>query len=107
MGGNIPNLCTNDTNKGLFYYPLRTHLQKELQYYYYQNKLSKLAITTQEDNIENMVTAALDTEIKKFILSLQQMYSHTAPAIVRTAEKIETILNNFERECKWCWLPGA
>ena len=51
LGGNIPNLCTNDVNKGPFYYPLRTHLQKELQYYYYQQKLAKLAIKFDDDNI--------------------------------------------------------
>jgi len=32
------------------------------------------------------------------------MYSHTAPAIVRTAEKIETNLQH-EKPCAWCLLP--
>jgi len=32
------------------------------------------------------------------------MYSHTAPAIVRTAEKIETNLQH-EKPCAWCLFP--
>jgi hypothetical protein len=37
---------------------------------------------------------------------LQQIYSHTAPAIVRTAEKIETNIED-KTPCKWCFLEGA
>ena len=65
-----------------------------------------LAIKSNEDNIENFVTAGLDSHLKKFIDTLQNMYSHTAPAIVRTSEKIETNLQSKEI-CAWCLLPGA
>jgi hypothetical protein len=92
--------------KSYFDYPLRNHLRKELQYYFYIRKLSKLALKSEEDNIENYAGSHLNDQIKGFIDTLQQMYSHTAPAIVRTAEKIDTNLPT-KIECKWCLLPGA
>ena len=85
LGGNLPGLCSSQTAKGLFDYPLRNHLRKELQYYFYVKKLAKLAIKSEDDNIEGFAGSQLNDQIKGFIDTLQQMYSHTAPAIVRTA----------------------
>lgn len=60
----------------------------------------------EDDNLEALASRQLDTQIGEFIGTLQQMYSHTAPAIVRTAEKIETNLPTYH-PCQWCTLPGA
>lgn len=106
LGGNLPGLCADFSNKGPFYYPLRSHSRKQLQYYYHMNKLSKFAIKNEEDNLQNFTTSELDGQIREFIDILQQMYSHTAPAIVRTAEKIETNIED-KTPCNWCFLEGA
>jgi hypothetical protein len=84
IGGNIPGLSIIE-DKGHFYYPLRQHLLKELQYYYYINKLSSLALKSEEDDLINYCSSGIDSQIKTFITNLQDLYSHTAPAIVRTA----------------------
>lgn len=97
-------LSPSEAEKGPFWFPLRNNLQKELQYYYYVHKLSVLAIKWDEDNIEYSCTSGLDTQIKQFVCSLQNMFSHTAPAIVRTAEKIESSLEG-KAFCCWCQLP--
>lgn len=52
------------------------------------NRLAVMAIKWSDDNLEYQTTNGLDGQIKQFIDHLQNMYSHTAPAIVRTAEKI-------------------
>lgn len=105
LGGCLPLLSSNESVRGPFYFPLRNNLQKELQYYYYIHKLSSLAIKWNDDNVENSCTSGLDSQIKQFVTNLQHMFSHTAPAIVRTAEKIETsLVENFF--CSWCHLPA-
>jgi len=71
---------------------LRNHLQKELQYYFYIKKLSGLSIKSEQDDIAEISSSGLNNHISNFMLTLQQMYSHTAPAIVRTAEKIDANL---------------
>lgn len=84
LGGNIPLLSPDFKEKAPFYYPLKNNLQKEIQYYYHINRLATLAIKWEEDNVEYHVTTGLDSQIKLFIDHLQNMFSHTAPAIVRT-----------------------
>jgi tRNA(Ile)-lysidine synthase TilS/MesJ len=106
LGGNLPGLCVSEHLKSPFYYPLRGHSRKELQYYFYTRKISTLALKSDPDNIEEAAGSKLDDQISGFIDTLQQMYSHTAAAIVRTAEKIETNLPSHE-PCQWCLLPGA
>jgi oligoendopeptidase F len=57
----------------------------------------------ESDDLSNIASNEIDSYLDQFIATLQDRYSHTAPAIVRTGEKI---LSNFTnpKPCKWCWL---
>lgn len=87
IGGNVTELSSNEKDC-LYHFPLRQHLQKELQYYFYTMKCSKLSLMAEKDDLSNVCTNILDENLNEFILNLQTMYTHTAPAVTRTAEKI-------------------
>lgn len=105
VGGNLSELSSQGETP-LFEYPLKQHLQKELQYYYYSEKLSALALKAEEDDLSNSYSSPLDSLIKNFISTLQDMHSHTAPAIFRTGERIQSNRPN-ENVCLWCFLRGT
>ena len=84
IGGNVTELSSIEKDS-LYHYPLRNHLQKELQYYFYTMKCSTLSLESQKDDLSNYCSTELDDHLNDFILHLQTMYSHTAPAITRTS----------------------
>lgn len=84
IGGNVTELSSIEEDS-LYHYPLRQHLQKELQYYFYTMKCSKISLESQSDDLANTCSTDLDDHLNDFILHLQTMYSHTAPAITRTS----------------------
>ncbi len=51
-------------------------------------RCSKLSLESQKDDLSNYCSTDLDDHLNDFIVQLQTMYSHTAPAITRTCEKI-------------------
>lgn len=53
IGGCAPQLSSSEQSP--FEYPLRQHLQKELQYYFYHEKLSNLSMKAQPDDLSNLV----------------------------------------------------
>ena len=101
IGGSSPQLTNNEPSH--FYYPLKQHLQKELQYYFRTEGLGKYSMIAGPDDLSNCAHAELDKFLDNFITTLQDRYSHTAPAIVRTGDRLKS---NFENAkiCKWCSL---
>lgn len=57
----------------------------------------------ENDDLSNIVYDEIDSYLDQFIATLQQKYSHTAPAIVRTGQKIKNNFANIQN-CQWCWL---
>jgi hypothetical protein len=55
------------------------------------------------DDISHIVTTSIDSCLDQFITTLQNKYTHTAPAIIRASEKLKS---NFDhvKTCKWCWI---
>ena len=104
QGGNIGGLICQPHS--LTVYPLKGILLKELQYYFYRKGLGRWAVKWEADNLEYSTSTGIDGQLQSFIGNLQQMYSHTSPAIVRTMEKIIGVPPNQER-CQWCNVPGC
>lgn len=61
----------------------------------------------QQDDLQNNVSDDLDSILNNFITNLQDRYSHTAPAIVRTGEKLKRKSTENIKRCKWCFLDHS
>ena len=46
-----------------------------------------------DDDLSNIASKTIDDFLNNFITTLQDRYSHTAPAIVRTGEKLKRKFN--------------
>lgn len=57
-----------------------------------------------DDDLSNIVSSNIDNFLNNFITNLQDRYSHTAPAIVRTGEKLKRKEHENQKGCKWCYL---
>ena len=55
IGGSASQLSGSEP--GFFSYPLKQHLQKELQYYFHSEKLSKYSLLAGPDDLSNTASA--------------------------------------------------